>query len=450
MRMVTSALLVILGIVWTSAALPQTDRIVFDGVHVVPMDAERVLRDQRVVIADGRIQALGATDAVTIPDGYRVIAGNGGYLLPGLAEMHAHVPSDPDQREFLEDVLFLFVANGVTTARSMLGAPWHVELREQVAVHEVLGPRLFVAGTPLSAASVGSPEQARRVVHEQHAAGHDFMKLFSMEPDVFDAMVEAAREVGMPFGGHVPPAVGLESALAAGTASVDHLDGYMQVLAADAPAGTPAGFFGYGLVDWVDEARIPMIARATRDGGTWVVPTETLMVSMLAEETPESIATRPEMAYMPAETVAGWVQSKRNIIEGDAYDPRRARRYLELRAELLRALHEAGAGVLVGSDAPQVFNVPGFSVHAEMQLMHQAGLSRYDVLWAGTVGPARFFGAEDRFGRVSPGLEADLILVDGNPLEDLSVLEAPRGVMLRGRWLDRDTLDEGLDARRRE
>ncbi len=433
-----------------TSAHAQTERVVFDRVNVIPMDAERVLRNQRVVIADGVIQALGSVDVIAIPDGFRIIDGNGGYLLPGLAEMHAHVPADQDDAEFLERVLFLYVANGVTTARSMLGAGWHVGLQEQIASHERLGPRLYTAGPGLSTATVPNPQRAREVVREQHAAGHDFMKLFSMTTEVFDAMAETAHELGLPFAGHVPPQVGLEHAMAGGTATVDHLDGYLQVIAADAPSNAQAGFFGYGLTDWVDESRIVEIARATRDAGTWVVPTETLMVNILSATSTEEFAARPDMAYMPEETVQAWSQSRRNFVSGDDWDADRAQRFLDIRAQLLRTLHEVGAGILLGSDAPQVFNVPGFSIHDEMRLMHEAGMPIWDVLYSGTAAPAVFFGHEDRFGRVAPGLDADLILVADNPLQDLSALATPRGVMVRGRWLDRATLDEGLARWRRD
>ena len=149
-----------------------------------------MLREQTVVVADGRIQAVGANDETQIPTGATVIDGGGRYLVPGLAEMHAHVPGAND-RDYAEEVLFLYVANGITTARGMLGQPVHLELRAELERHEVLGPRLITSGPSLRGERVDSPATARRMVTEQARAGYDFIKLHpGLTRAQFDAAVE--------------------------------------------------------------------------------------------------------------------------------------------------------------------------------------------------------------------------------------------------------------------
>ena len=423
------------------------DVVVFDNVNVVPMDEERVLEARTVIVRDGRIESIVEAGEAEIPANALVIEGNGRYLVPGLAEMHAHVPPTSNQR-YLEEVLFLYVANGVTTARGMLGEPGHLELRERIARHEVLGPRLYTSGPSLSAQSVDSPEQAARIVREQAAAGYDFVKLHpGLTRAEFDAAVEAAREAGIELAGHVSDDVGVARALEARQATIDHLDGYVQYLVPENERNAaPAGFFGIGLADRVDVERIPEAARATREAGVYVVPTQTLLEHWAAPSpTADELMARPEMAYVSPQTRQQWLQSKRQIMQSPGYTEEKARRLIEVRRMLVKALHDEDPGLLLlGSDAPQVFNVPGFSLLHELESIVAAGLTPYEALRTGTVHPAEFFDAEDEFGRIAPGLAADLVLVDGNPLEDVTVMRNPAGVMVRGRWLGRDELDARL------
>jgi imidazolonepropionase-like amidohydrolase len=178
----------------------------------------------------------------------------------------------------------------------------------------------------------------------------------------------------------------------------------------------------------------------------WNVPTQTLIEHWPAPSpTVEQLLGRPEMAFVPPQTRTQWASSKRQQLTAPTYSAERARTLIALRRELIKALHDAGAGLLLGSDAPQVFNVPGFSLHREIAAMIAAGLTPYEVLRTGTANPARFFAATDEFGTLREGLAADLLLLEGNPLEAPEVLARPLGVMVRGQWLDRTTLDRRLE-----
>lgn len=419
----------------------------FVGVNVVPMDREAVLENHTVVVVDGVIAVVAPADAVALPGTARRIEGQGRYLMPGLAEMHGHVPG-PDHPGYAEDVLFLYVSNGVTTVRNMAGHPYHLELRERIASGELPGPTLYAASPWLSAEAAGTPEDAERLVREYHAAGFDLLKIGSLPADAYARMAETAHALGIPFAGHIPEDVGLVRALELRQASIDHLDRYVEFLVPeDADTGDrAAGFFGSGLVDLIDTDRIPDAVSRTVAAGTWNVPTLSLVEHLASDESPEAMAAWPEMRYMPQSVLEHWVQSKRRFQAREDFQPDAARRLVEVRRELTKALHDGGALLALGSDAPQFFNVPGFSIHHEMRMMVDAGLSPYRVLATGTVGPAVYFGTGEEFGTVAAGRRADLILLEANPLEDIANVQRRAGVMVRGSWLPEDEIQQRLAA----
>lgn len=424
------------------------------NVNVVPMDEEIVLENRTVLIEAGLISAISSDGDIEAPATARVIDGSGKYVMPGLSEMHAHVPGGEADPQYHEDILFLYLANGVTLARGMLGHPVHLELRDRLARGEIDGPRLITSGPGLRGQNVSSPGEGVRIVREQAESGYDFLKIFGgFSTETFDALTRAAREVGIPFAGHVPGNVSLSRALEAGYATIDHFDSYMPALVdPEETEGIDGGFFGYRFAPFVKAERISEIAERTREAGTWVVPTETIVHSAVVVDIEEVLAEREEFRYVPGELVRGWANWVSTFRAGNDYDEEAAEAFIQARLDLIAAFHEAGAGLLLGSDAPQWFNVPGFSVHREMKIMADAGLSPYEVLRTGTVNPARFLAEENVFGRVAEGLRADLILVEGNPLEDLANAGRIAGVVRHGRWYSREEIDQRLAeiAARRE
>ena len=418
------------------------DIAAFLNVNVIPMSDERIIEQQTVIVRDGIIDRIGHVDEVPVPEDATVIDGTDRFLIPGLAEMHAHVP--PAGSGDLERDLALFVANGVTTVRGMLGHPSHLELRTALLEGEIFGPRLVTSGPSLNGRSVNGAADGARQVREQHAAGYDFIKIHpGLDDGEFAAIAAAANELGMPFAGHVPVAVGLANALAAGMASIDHLDGYIVALMPphhDASGGY-GGFFDVLLVGDVEEHRIPDLAAATAAAGTWTVPTETLVEQLIDAAPASELQTRVEMRYVPEATVERWVRAKERQRQERGFSNEIAAKAIRIRRALIRALHDAGAGILLGSDAPQVFNVPGFSLHRELELMVAAGLTPFEALRAGTVNAARFLGLQT--GVIATGREADLVVLDANPLVDISSTRRVHGVMVRGNWYsaaDREAL----------
>ncbi len=417
------------------------------NVNVLPMDRERVLEGQTVIVEDGRIAELGPVDSLPLPEDAEIVDGTDRYLMPGLAEMHAHVP--PASSPELERYFSLFVANGVTTVRGMLGHPSHLELRGQLLEGHVFGPRLVSAGPSFNGQSVNGVTDAVARVRQQVRAGYDFLKIHpGLRAAEFEAISETARELGIPFAGHVTVAVGVERVMQAGIATIDHLDGYM---AAMLPANFDAsggygGWFGTLLAGHVDTGRIGPLADATAKAGTWNVPTNVL-VEQLIDETPVTdLRNRADMRYMPRATVEQWANAKASVMNERGFTPEIAAKAIDIRRQLIKALHDAGAGLLLGSDAPQVFNVPGFSLHYELENMVESGLTPFDALRMGTANVAEFLDLNT--GIVAPGRGADLVLLDANPLEDIRNSRRIHGVMLRGEWLSAYQLKARIDRYR--
>ena len=428
-----------------AAEPPASPRVIaIVGARVIPMTGEQVLDDATVLVADGVIRAVGTADTVKIPQGARVIGAQGKFLLPGLSEMHAHVPSGPTPAYARDDVLFLWAANGVTVARGMLGAPEHLQLRADLAAHRVLGPRLITAGPSFNGNSVKSPEQGAQMVREQKAAGYDFLKLHpGLSRESFLAIAQTAREVGIEFGGHVSQAVGVQLALEQEQQAIDHLDGYL--LAVVPPAAREGQDpNNAGLVMKFDPALLPEVVRMTRAAGTWMVPTQTLYENLFGSVSVAELEARPEIRYVPRKLREQYAGSKRQISDNPSVTADFGRRYVDTRRQLIRALHDGGVGMLLGSDSPQTYNIPGFATHRELVAMVAAGLTPYEALRTATAAPAEFFGARGKFGTIVAGAEADLVLLKSDPLQDIGNTQSIEGVMVRGRWLDRAYLDSGL------
>lgn len=414
----------------------------FVDVDVLPMDRDVRLESQTVVVRDGRIVAVGPSASVEVPDDATRIAGAGRVLMPGLAEFHGHVPGGDDPA-YVQDTLALYLANGVTLVRNMSGDVSHPELRARIGRGEVDGPTMVVASPWLHS---GNADEAAQAVRAHHAAGFDLVKIGSLPADAYPLMAEAAHAVGIPFAGHIPDGVPLEAALDAKQTSIDHFDRYVEFLV---PPGTDTGdrdpgWFGSGWIQWADRGRIEEAVTRTRAAGTWNVPTLTLVEHMASAETPEAMLQWPEMRYMPASERERWRLAKHEYAARETFQPDAARALVTLRRELLKALHDGGAPIVLGSDAPQFFNVPGFSIHREMAMMQAAGLTPYEVLVTGTRNAAQALGTPAAFGTVEVGRRADLLLLAGDPREDLSQAQSPLGVMARGRWWPREALDARL------
>lgn len=445
----TPIVLLALLLVSTACGGPETlvsgDLAIVD-VTVVPMDSERTLQEQVVILEAGRITAIGSVDDIGPEEGVEVIDGDGLYVIPGLTEMHGHLPHPRLSDIDIKNLLFLYLANGVTTVRGMQGDPSQFGLRSQVDRGLLFGPRFYLGSVSMSGRTVETAAQAEQRVREYKVAGYDLVKVHEgLSPEAFDALARTAEEVGIPFGGHVPDAVGLRHALASGQSSIDHLDNYLEALvpAEDSDDGTTEGI--ESSLDGIDVALLPEIVAATVDSGAWVVPTMVLWETAFLADRPaaDRVAERPEIRYMPPETVDQWTQAVDNrLAESDVLTNQRV---VELRRRILQALHQGGANIALGTDSPQIFSVPGFAMHREMALYADLGMTPYEVLEIATRKPAEYFRAADDWGTVSVGQRADLVLLTANPLDDVANVALRAGVVVNGRWVPEEEIQRRLE-----
>lgn len=430
-----AAVAVSAGLVAQGSAGQAAGTTAFVNVNALPMDSDRVLADWTVVVDDGKVVSMGPASSTQLPQGATIVDGRGKYLMPGLAEMHGHIPPPSSASpELIESVLFLYVANGVTTVRGMQGAPGQLELRERAARNEIVAPTLYLAGPGFSGGTVKTPEEAVARVRAQKEEGWDLIKILpGPSREIYDAIAKTAKEVHIPFAGHVPPAVGVEHVLASGQDTIDHIDMYVENL-----GGTDKPLTDAAIRDLVDK---------TVKAGVWHVPTLYVWETLRGPVTLESRTSLPELKYLPPQQIAQWTKQLSSRLNNPNFNAEAAGHYIANHMKVMKALSDAGARILLGSDAPQQFNVPGFSIHLEMARMIEAGMTPYQVIKSGTadVG-AHALPTGDSFGRIAIGQRADFILLTANPLDDVANVQKREGVMLRGRWLPETAIQERLAA----
>ncbi len=419
--------------------------IVFRSVHVIPMDRERVLTNQTVVVRNGRITAMGNDGSVKVAPGALIIDAAGKYLTPGWAEMHAHVPPI-DNLEPMKEVLTLYLANGITTIRGMLGHPRHLELRRMINAGDVLGPHFYATGPSFNGQTVKTAGRGAEMVREQKAAGYDYLKLHpGLTKETFPAIARTAQEVGIPFVGHVSFNVGVWRAIDARYSSIDHLDGFIEAITpgSDTLAEPETGLFGSWIAWQADAARIPKLVRALRDKKIRVVPTQALAERWLSPKPAEAFTADPEMKYMKPQDVQNWVNAKTSYTSNPNFSKEHAEKLIDIRRKLIYACQKNGVELLLGSDAPQIFNVPGFSIHHEMKYMVDAGLTPYETLRTGTVNVASYLNKPDS-GVIKTGNVSDLVLLSGNPLADINQTHNIEGVMIGTNWVSKAYIQQAL------
>jgi imidazolonepropionase-like amidohydrolase len=428
--------------------------VAFENVNVIPMDRERVIERQTVVVKGGRIVQLGAARSLKSPADALRVNGAGKYLMPGMAEMHGHLPALGSTPEAAESWFFLYLANGVTTVRGMLGNPLNLEQKASIAVGRLLGPTLYVAGPGLTGQTAKTIAMGQQVVRDQKAAGYDLLKILDsgLSREVYDAIVTTANEVKIRFAGHVPQAVGVAHAIESRQSSIEHMDLYLMGAEADdspirnADPETRAKQLPFH----VDERKMAKLAQATREAGVWNVPTMACWEDFYSRESGDVIRRkRPELQYLSRTLVDEWVRQKNSRLNGRAFmgfvpASESGDKVIELRRKMLKTLHDAGAKIAFGTDSPQVFSVPGFSIHREMPIMVAVGFTPFEVLQSGTRAPAEYFGAQAEFGTVEVGKRADLVLLEANPLQNLENFSRRAGVMVRGQWITEQEIQERL------
>ena len=447
-----------------SQEMPSDDACsVFSGARLLSMVGEAVDEPspaQDVLVCGDRIRAVGPAGSLELPEGAGRIDLAGKVMMPGLVDGHVHLWGPLD--------LQLNLIWGVTTVRNLFGNPMTLALRENTASGRMWGPRIVTAGPIVDgdpavwpgSAAITTAEEARTAVEQQVDAGYDFIKVYSrLEPEPFQAAITAAKEAGVPVGGHVPSSVSLQDAAVAGMDFIEHLTGFLPVLQKDdsayarMTAEEKQAANRYRLialqVEGFDAEKLPEVAEWMIENEVWNIPTFVVIERITAslEQKQEWLESHPQMPTIPRMTRSFWDPSTDfRLQDVPAEDLAARNRSAQLHLPIVKALHDAGAELMLGTDTPNPFVFPGYSVHEELQRFVDAGLTPWQALRTATVQPARFFGEEDSMGRIAPGYVADLLVLAENPLDDIANSKSVAGVVSRGRWLDAQALREMEDG----
>jgi imidazolonepropionase-like amidohydrolase len=418
--------------------------------------------DHTLVIRGDRIMRVGPAATVRVPKGVREIDGTGGYAIPGLWDMHAHIFNQVTLRPANTWYFPLFVANGVLAVREMWTKPANIsELqawRNGVQTGALIAPRIPAVGRVLDGPkpvwqntdSVTNPQGARRLVIETKGSGIDFVKVYSkLSRDTYFAIVREAQRQGLPVAGHVPFAVDAIEASDVGQRSFEHLSGMFESCSARSNDLRRVEWDDWTsahdslMLDTYDATRCARLFSRLAANGTVQVPTLSLWQreKMSAAE----IAKDERLSYIPTSERRTWEPYLARLRPTGA--PLR-RRYWEARLGLVGTMRRAGVRFMSGTDLGNPYLYPGFSVHDELRLLVEAGLSPLEALQAATLNPAEFLKVADSLGTLDTGKLADLVLLDADPLADIGNTARIRAVVLNGRLLTRSDLDGLLAAAR--
>jgi imidazolonepropionase-like amidohydrolase len=443
-----------------SAAAADRPPVAITDVAIVDVAAGRIIAPRTVLVADGRIVAIDAPSNVAVPHDAVRVDGRGRFVMPGLVDMHVHLFNNSSHRPANTWSFPLYVANGVTGVREMAARPEDMQTvrqwRTAAADGSLVAPRVLAAGV---VAWGPSPDEATRQVDLAADAGADFIKVFSelAEPS-WRAVLEATQRRSLRVMGHVPAGVGAVAAAEAGERSEEHL---MQVFEACSTIEQPMLDARKGIGDSAlvarrdaDETRVlaafdadtcDRTAAALKRAGEVQVPT--LVIDNVESKLRDADSSRdPRWKYLRADERKRWLRIEDEITpEQRDLGPKR----WAVATKIVASLHRAGVPILAGTDAPMPTVYPGYALHDELERLVDSGLSPAEALRAATLAPATFLGIAQQGGSVAPGKNADLVLLDANPLLDIRSTRRIDAVVLDGRVLTRAALDRLLaDAAR--
>ena len=457
-----------LGAIWalTGCAEQKTQvqaDFAFVNIDVLNVETGEVSRDQTVAIRNGRISHIGDSGDVMLAQDTERVEGQDKFLAPGLTDMHVHFMHEQQAP--------MTVTYGVTTVRNMWGyekdlmadLPDSLALRAKIEAGDIIGPLMITAGQLVdgvpkiwpSSAEVANAEEAVAEVERQMRQPYDFIKVYShLNAESFDAIAAEANRRGRPFAGHIPEGIPIRHGLAVGMATMEHMIGFDVETALDRSVLGDRRSPERGLVaeqlargeldaqDLFDWDAMDVLARDVANSDTWIVPT-LIVTKKIVLTRPEAMREfeRDQMRYVTPDIRAFW-NPENDFRRQSTPDERFVgfQKLAALHGRRVKSLHDAGARLLIGSDVPNPFVFDGLSVHEEMALFVEAGLTPLDAIRAATLFPAAFFGQSGEWGEVSVGARADLVMLDADPFQNIENYQTISGVMLRGQYFDQGAL----------
>lgn len=442
---------------------PTPPSLVFTHVTVIDTTGANAKPDMTVVIIGERIREIANSETIRPPKNAEIVDATGKFLIPGLWDMHVHW--------YDKNYLPLFIANGVTGVRQMFGATEHYQWRKEIEAGRLVGPHMLIASPIVDgpkpvwpgSIAVSNAFEGRRAVMEIKRSGADFVKVYSLLPrDAYFAIAEESKKEGIPFEGHVPNSISVEEASNAGQRTIEHLTGVLNAcssreaelrgLAQEAEDQPPSARFAgpkyrarqeLALGTYSPE-RAEVLFGELKKNQTWQCPTLTVLRSWAYSDTP-SFTNDPRLRYIPRDIASSWEPKSDIFLKAmTADDWAQSKKVFSKELEIVGAMQRAGVQILAGTDTLNPFCFPGFSLHDELGLLVQSGLTPMQALQAATLLPARFLGRESDFGTIARDKIADLVLLDANPLDDIGNTRTISAVVFGGKLFSRTSLDKML------
>ena len=447
----------LISLIYTISIAPSYSQIdsniiVINNANVIPMDSMRILEDVTVIISNGLIQEICPSESAEIPSGAFIIDAKNKYLIPGLTDMHVHI--------WDTDYFINFLANGVTTVRNMWGESQHLAWREQIRNGSMLGPELYTTGPILEgewhfltgSRIILTKEEARNIVRQNKNDGYNFIKIYHtiLNKEVYDEIISEAANQNISVVGH--PAfvtdsmwTNLEHAFNSGVSSIEHMHWYLAVIL-NMPNNLSFHLWNDLFTNEIDTTIANELINLQLQGGTWVCPTLVTVKNYTTTDEYLDAKNRPYMKYVKSNYLDGyWSPAQNNVMK--LWDPGYVKEYRKNIAtkKIIKLMHDLGVRLLVGTDCANPFVVWGFSIHEEFELFIEAGFTPFEVLTIATKDAAEFMNAEHIFGTIKEGLRADLLLLNNNPLDNITNLQDRVGVIVRGKWLTEEFLQSKLN-----
>jgi hypothetical protein len=465
----TTLAAVLFAALLSTAAWPEEvrDSLILTNVNVIDTRTGVINYHMTVVVAGDHIRAVAKIGLLQLGKKIRVINTNGKYLIPGLWDMHVHSAGGPAPPWDENIILPLYIANGVTGIRDMGGNPALLEQRrDRIENGALAGPHIVFAGPFLDGGKpedpnhpdpqflyVNTPDEARSAVRALSAAHRDFVKVLDGIPrDAYFALADESTRLKIPFAGHVPLAVSALEASTSGQRSIEHLSGIMlacsgregelrarELQAVAKQDGKAFAAIRQEILSSYDDEKARSLFTQFAVRNTYQTPTLSWWQAV-ASASDLAAASDPRLQYVPAWARSAWLPSKPpDPAIGGAYK-QLFTRYIEL----ARTVHRSGVPFLAGTDGPDPFVFPGFSLHDELALLVKAGFTNTEALQTATFYPALFLTRLDRYGVIEPGHFADMVLLEANPLDDIHNTRRISAVVLRGKYYSRKDLDTML------
>ena len=398
------------------------------NVNVIPMNQDTVLADKMVYLKEGIIEKIADTIEIS---GIQIFDAENKYLTPGLIDMHVHVW---DRYE-----LGLYLSNGVTAVRNLWGMPMHLRIKEDVIEGNIISPAFFTTGPKLTGTefigddnlNLSSPEEAKEKVISYKERDYDLIKTYyGLDKEIFDAVVAQAKISEIDIVSHPSQKVPFSYHLNPQIKSIEHAEEIVQ---------QPLHFD-------LDTIKLQSIIDSiSQSKHTSYCPTITVFNNIYQMMMNDSILDSESLKYMnplikktdSKKQFERWFNAKRE----DPETVGRIKKQHDFHMTIVKKLHEAGVTIICGTDAGIGVTLPGFSIHTELAFYKNAGLSNYEVLKTATVNASKTHTLMNQLGTIEEGKTANLLIVDRNPLITLSALKEPSTVFVKGRKLDRETLE---------